>query len=39
MSRTVWDFMGDDDYAKNKTSVTYEPYSKIFIKVGGSDEG
>jgi hypothetical protein len=34
------EFMGDDEWhGKNGTKVSYEPYSKLFIKVGEVDTG
>ena len=39
-TKLLQEFMGDDDWhKKNKTSVTYEPYAKLFIKVGEVDTG
>ena len=38
--RVMQQFMGDDDWHKeNGTDVAYEPYSKIFIKVGEAMKG
>jgi hypothetical protein len=38
--KAMQQFMGDDDWHKeNETEVAYDPYSKIFIKVGEAMKG